>query len=351
LSHDSLNDPPSPSSYRHSTNTGAKEHKAVLVDAKVDYLEGLIRELKNSEEHSRLEKDDLRRELHHLKSRSLGPSETCFITDQALSIDSFDQDIADFVDDIPESLPPAPPRRNFTVVEASKPSTLPYHIDTHIPANIVVKAILESSVDAPCGVYSSAEPKMVLLRLLDDAHLPHALRSKIKRAMISGSAYGEISTERLIIRLERMTLFSEDGSFIETEVAGYVSGEDGKSGIRGVVIDRSAKLVASSAFSGFFSGVSQYIQSTNNAQNIAQATEGLPSNVRWDILRSSGLQGGSSGLEKISEYYIKRAEQIQPVIAVSAGRIVDVIFTHGCSLGAEDTHDQVRKVREDHENA
>ena len=32
-------------------------------------------------------------------------------------------------------------------------------------------------------------------------------------------------------------------------------------------------------------------------------------------------------MDKLSEYYIKRAEQLQPVLQVAAGRTVDVVLS------------------------
>jgi len=217
-----------------------------------------------------------------------------------------------------------------------------------IPAGTTVKALLVSSLDAPCGVSVSSDPRPVKLRILDDGHLPKEVTAKLKGGIIIASAYGDLSSERTYVRLERMTQVRPDGDFVETEVTGYVTGEDGKYGIRGVVVDRSARLIASAAFTGFLGGINQYLQATINAQNIAQATQGLPNNdvINLNVLKSSGLQGLTNGLDQLSEYFIKRAEQLQPVIQVAAGRIVDITFTHSAGLGDLHTKALVRRERE-----
>ena len=48
----------------------------------------------------------------------------------------------------------------------------------------------------------------------------------------------------------------------------------------------------------------------------------------------------------LTNYYIKRAEQIRPVIKASAGRIVDVTFIHNAELGDLHVQDRVRQIRE-----
>ena len=53
------------------------------------------------------------------------------------------------------------------------------------------------------------------------------------------------------MRLERLSKVESNGEFLETSVTGFVSGEDGKFGVRGSVVDKSEKMVANAARSGF----------------------------------------------------------------------------------------------------
>jgi conjugal transfer pilus assembly protein TraB len=48
---------------------------------------------------------------------------------------------------------------------------------------------------------------------------------------------------------------------------------------------------------------------------------------------TAGMTSGiSTALDRLSQYYIDRAEQLQPVIQVAAGQVVDIVFTEGASL-------------------
>lgn len=241
----------------------------------------------------------------------------------------------------------AKPRKLQEIILRSSKREKVKHVEKSIPAGTTVKALLVSSLDAPCSVYSSSDPHPVKLRILDDSQLPKKVRVKLKGSLVIGSAFGNISSERVQIRLERITQNKPDGSFVETQVTGYVTGEDGKYGVRGVVVDRSDQLVKSAAYTGFFSGLSQFFSSTVAAQSINQATQGLPNDVKWDVLKQSGGQGVSNAFDKLSEYYINRAEQLQPVIQVAAGRIVDITFSHGCEVGDLHSRKNVEKVREE----
>jgi conjugal transfer pilus assembly protein TraB len=183
------------------------------------------------------------------------------------------------------------------------------------------------------------------LRILDDGHLPQGVLAKVKNGLILASAYGDISTERVYMRLERLTKVQPNGEFVETEITGFVSGEDGKYGVRGQVVDKSACLVANAAYSGFFSGVSQFLNTTMVA-SLSNSSCGCGGNpFGWELLEGSGLQGTTNAFDMLADYYIQRAEQIVPVIEVTAGRVVDITFTHKAELGDLCTQDKVRQIR------
>jgi len=215
-------------------------------------------------------------------------------------------------------------------------------INDVIPAAVSVKALLVSSVDAVCGVYSNSDPIPVKLRLLDDAHLPKGLSIDLKGSLVLASAYGSLSNERVYMRLERLTQVNSKGQAVETEVVGYVSGEDGKFGVQGTVIDRSVKIVKNAAASGFLSGVGQVLQSAVSKHPVDSFNT---YSVGTDIAQRGTVNGTSSAFDMLSEYYIRRAEQVQPVLQINAGRIVDITFTHGFKRGDLNTKEKLKKIR------
>ncbi len=189
---------------------------------------------------------------------------------------------------------------------------------------------------------------MVLLRPLDNGKLPRNVRVPLKGSVIIGNAIGDIASERVYVRAERMTLVERNGSFTETEISAYVSGEDGREGLRGVVVDRSGQIITRAAFASFLSGVSQTVQATLNNQTIEKlaGVNGNKTILDIDLYRNSAFQGGTTALDKLSEYYIKRAEQLQPAIQIAAGRVVDVIFTKTVRVGEQDLKKKFDKERE-----
>jgi conjugal transfer pilus assembly protein TraB len=52
-----------------------------------------------------------------------------------------------------------------------------------------------------------------------------------------------------------------------------------------------------------------------------------------ELLKQGGAKGAAGALDKYTEFYIKRAEQLEPVIQIGAGRIVQVVFNKTVGIG------------------
>lgn len=241
----------------------------------------------------------------------------------------------------------------FIEVDNLKPRKKVKKVNAYIPAGTTVRALLVSSVDVVCHVNSSVDPQPVKLRILDDAKLPKQVRAKLKGGLVIASAYGDLSSERVYFRPERLTQIKRNGEFVETEIAGFISGEDGKNGLRGIVVDKSSKIVGHAAVSGLFAGASQYLQAVIRAKYCGYG--GYPGcnndNGNYlpygmDVATEGVTSGATSGFDILTKYYIERAEQVRPVIEVAAGRIVDLTFTYGSELGELYTKNEIEAVRE-----
>lgn len=222
------------------------------------------------------------------------------------------------------------------------------HVLFEIPAGSVVKAVLVSGADCSVAIQKPTGPNMVLLRPLDHGKLPRNIRVPLKGSVIIGNAIGDIASERVYVRAERLTLVERNGSFVETEVSAYVSGEDGREGLRGVVVDRSGQIITRAAFASFLQGVGQTLQATLNNQVIEKLSEIGPNKsiLNLDMFRNGAFQGGQTALSKLADYYVKRAEQLQPAIQIAAGRVVDVIFTKTVKIGEKDLKRKLDRERE-----
>ena len=218
------------------------------------------------------------------------------------------------------------------------------NVDTYIPAGTHAKGILLSGLTAYTGVNSSADPEPIKIRLLDYGVIAKGFKGDIKDAVILGSCYGEISAERARCRMHTLTLEENNGEIIEVPVEGWVMGEDGRSGVRGEVIDRAGELARSALISGILGGMGRFFQqqaSSTGPMSLLGQTSGLKGR---ELMEGAGASGASNALEKLSEYTIKRAEKMEPVIVVDAGRQIDVLFKKGFDLSGTSLREELHRV-------
>jgi len=203
-----------------------------------------------------------------------------------------------------------------------------HHHDNYIPAGAYVKAVLLSGVDVSVGISSQSNPQPVLLRLVHPGSLPNQFLGKMRDCRIIAAASGELSTERAQFRLEKLSCIQPDGRVIETDVDGYISGEDGKNGMRGRMVMRDAEVLKRGFLGGLLSGLGKATSQSFNTTSVSPL--GAVNTVKGgDIFKQAGAEGAGNAFELMAKYNIQRAEQYQPVIQISAGREVFVIFSFG----------------------
>jgi conjugal transfer pilus assembly protein TraB len=219
-------------------------------------------------------------------------------------------------------------------------------VDNTVPAGAFAKAVLLGGVDASASIQASSDPRPALLRLTDAGTLPRKFRSDLKGCHALAACYGDISSERVFMRLEKLTCTErKTGEIVEVKVQGYVAGEDGRTGVRGTVVDRAGESMRNVLIGGFLGGIGEFLsQPQNAALNFSPMAGlgGLPQGGSFtqpapmgmkDMIKHGAGKGINNALDKYADFYIKRAEQLQPVIQVAAGRQVDIVFTEGISMG------------------
>ena len=201
---------------------------------------------------------------------------------------------------------------------------------SYLPAGSYAPAVVLSGADAATNVVDRENPIPVLFRITGPAVTAAAgggrgLRINIEGCTVQGSAIGDLSSERVRVRLLSITCIRRDGSIMESEIAGYMVGA-GKSGVRGRVVSREGPMVTNAALAGALQGLASVAQ---------QGTE-TDTDTLQELTQSALSAAGAGGLETaastLSEYYINRAEQYQPVIALNGGTAVELVFMEGVSL-------------------
>jgi len=201
-----------------------------------------------------------------------------------------------------------------------------------IPPGAFATAALLSGLDAPTGGRADSNPHPVLLELLDTASLPNRYRSRVKECRIVAAGFGRISDERAYLRLERLSCVLRGGEILDVPIKGYVSGEDGKNGMRGHLISKQGALVARALLAGTAGGIGQAL--SQSYSNVLTSPTGAVSTIDPSKTLEFGVASGfGTALEKISDWYLKRADETYPIIEIDAGRVVEIVLTEGVELG------------------
>jgi conjugal transfer pilus assembly protein TraB len=203
---------------------------------------------------------------------------------------------------------------------------------SHAPAVIVTGA------DAPTSVANQGDPRPVTLRITGKAitaanRAGVVLKTDLTGCTVTGEARGDLSSERVYVRLLRMSC-REDDLVRETDVRGFVAGQ-GQAGVRGQVISRDESIVRSAFLGAFVEGLGTSLRDGLAVPSLVSGDTISTTNLLSDqevVARStkSGVAAGIGGAGKtLSDYYIKRAEQYQPVVSLKGGTEVEVVFLEG----------------------
>lgn len=195
------------------------------------------------------------------------------------------------------------------------------------------KARLLNGVDAPTGGQANGNPVPLLMELTDAAVLPNRFRSDIKRCFVTANATGDLSSERVLVRLDRLSCLTKKGMAIDVKLTGYVSGEDGKTGIKARVVTRSGQAIANALLVGSLSGLGKAVslaaqESTTHFSGSVTESVTNP----WKAGLGDGMQ---DALGRVADYYLKLADKIFPVLEIDAGRQVEIVITQSAMIKTE----------------
>lgn len=203
-----------------------------------------------------------------------------------------------------------------------------------IPANTIISGVLLSGADMPTSDATKQDPYPMTLRIKKDAIMPNRFSADIRECGLLVSGYGELSSHRAIVRSEKISCVREDGGVIEVPLDAYATGEDGKLGIRGRLVDKRGQLLAKSLMAGFLNGAASVFNQvpvpTLNTSN--SKTTPFQAVASAESAQSAAVQGTSDALERLADKYIEMADAIFPVLEIDAGRKVEFVVTSGVSL-------------------
>lgn len=206
--------------------------------------------------------------------------------------------------------------------------------ETYIPAGSILTGTIITGGDFPTNKGAFDQPTPLLIRISKEAILPNRFRSDIRECFLLAGGAGDLASERAKLRGESLSCVRRDGSVIETSLDSYVTGEDGKEGVKGRVVSKQGQFIARSLMSGFLGGMSEAFD-VNPVPVLATTSTG--ETQYQDVFSNSAMQGAavkgaSDALDRLAQFYLDMAEEIFPVIEINAGRQVDVVVIKGTSL-------------------
>lgn len=196
----------------------------------------------------------------------------------------------------------------------------------YVPSGAFSNAIVLEGADASAAVTASSTTMSPMqFKLTGELHLPGNIRNKkLQGCFVTAGTYGDISSERAIVRTERLSCLI-NGKHIDQPVKGHVAFY-GKNGIKGIPVMRNGQMLGLAFMSGALGGLGNAVSQIGNTQAGLGATRTIEGS---EVFRQSAGGGVSTAANKLADYYIQRAEQYHPVIPIGAANRVEVIFQEG----------------------
>ena len=208
-----------------------------------------------------------------------------------------------------------------------------------LPAGAFAPVALLNGVDAGTSSATQANPLPILLDITSNAVLPGSAKYQLKSCFVLGTAYGDMSAERVYARFSRMSCVDKKNRLIlSQDIAGYLVDSDGKLGLRGEVVDRQGAKLGKALLAGFAQGLAGALGQSQSTvlSNLTSGTT-TSSISGGNALRASGLAGAQTAASQLAEFYLREAQNIFPVISVEVGRRGTLVFTNSVSLAWNET--------------
>lgn len=211
---------------------------------------------------------------------------------------------------------------------------VPADSEAYIPAGSIITGTILSGGDFPTNKGGFDNPTPLLIRISKHAILPNRFKTDIRECFLLTGGRGDLSSERVKLRGETLSCVRDDGSVIEAKLNSYVTGEDGKEGVKGRLVSKQGQLIARSLVSGFASGLSEVFD-VNAVPTVTTSSDGsveYQSVYSSDAMQGAAVKGFSNAMERISDFYLEMAKDIFPVVEINAGRQVDIVVISGTRL-------------------
>lgn len=190
-----------------------------------------------------------------------------------------------------------------------------------IEAGTFVEGRFLQIVNAPTGGKALTDPLPVVIQITKFANQTNKYKADIRNCRILGAAWGDLSSETIKVRAEKLSCHTADGTGFSKDIVGYGN-------VDAEIISKNGAMLARAMAAGFLEGVSKaFTQAGTNYQVSSLGTVASP--VDPNNIAAGGLFGGAGeATKRLADFYMKMNSEIYPVAVVYAGRKIDITFTN-----------------------
>lgn len=217
----------------------------------------------------------------------------------------------------------------------------------YLPPGTIITGVTMNGVNVGTGPAARSNPQIVEVRVKKNAIMPNGFQVNLENCQIIATGYGDLSARRVHLRPTVLSCVNPRGAVIESAIKGFVVGDDGIAGMRGVVISHQGELLEKGVLAGFIGGIG----SSFAPQPVSPLAINPGSTTQYQYPSASavignGVAGGmGNAATLVAKYYIEQAQQLTPTLQVNPGTSVDIVLEHGATIEKKGmTHAELQKV-------
>lgn len=222
----------------------------------------------------------------------------------------------------------------------------------YVPVGAYAPVRIIMGVDASAGVSDQADPRPMLGRVVGPARSVmddgKVITTQLTGCLITFEGRADLASERVYGRSLKMSCPAPGGMVREVRVNGQLA-DRGTVGVRGPVVERTGDLVQNATVAGFAGGLGSSA-ATALSPNLGGITLNGSNPSAGKKMQDSLLGGLGGGVreagETLSDYFVRRLEQIQPVISAPTGAEVEIVFLQGFYLDGRPTDEAADQQRD-----
>lgn len=210
---------------------------------------------------------------------------------------------------------------------------------SYLPPGTILPYVMLSGMNAPTNQSGTKDPMPALLRIRGAAILPNGYEADLTDCMVTVSGYGQMADERAMLRTEKISCVRTNGMAIEADMKGYITGEDGKPGVRGRLVSKTGEVIAQLLKTGAISTLGNVVATAGPLYADRNRTGGNNITINTGNSQSPAAvaaqqagTGFNNVMDKIANIYAEYAKETFPVIEISPGREGNIQLVSGLEL-------------------